>query len=308
MADEWVVLDFETASTRGTPCQLAAVRCREGTEIDALQSYIFQPSDAFDPFNMALHGITPQVVADAPPWSEVVEILIQFAGGAPLVAHNAPFDLGVIRDACDTCGLPWPGLRYACTLSISRQVWPGLSSYSLLLLCAALEITGIQGHHHEALYDARLAAAVLRRALVAREAPTLSDLLERLHVRYGELTVDGWYGSHLRPLSAGDIAVNEDADRASPFYGKRIVFTGALAMVRRDAWRLTASAGGTPEESVTKKTDYLVCGLQDVWKLAAGETKSQKLRKAEQLHAGGQPIEILTERDFFRMLESIEAA
>ena len=73
-------------------------------------------------------------------------------------------------------------------------------------------------------------------------------------------------------------------------------------MVRREAWNLVAAAGGTPQDGVTKKTDFLVCGYQDLWKLAAGESKSHKLRRAEELHADGQSIEILTERDFFRML------
>jgi DNA polymerase-3 subunit epsilon len=73
-------------------------------------------------------------------------------------------------------------------------------------------------------------------------------------------------------------------------------------MVRRQAWELVAAVGGTPQAGVTKKTDFIVCGYQDLWKLAAGETKSHKLRRAEELHAAGQPIEIVGERDFYRML------
>lgn len=120
---------------------------------------------------------------------------------------------------------------------------------------------------------------------------------------------DGWYGcrSRAHALAASAIPVNTDADTDLPFYGKHVAFTGELAMVRREAWQHVAACGGTPQDGVTKKTDYLVCGYQDAWKLAAGETKSHKLRKAEELHAGGQPIEILTERDFFRMLHETEA-
>ena len=71
------------------------------------------------------------------------------------------------------------------------------------------------------------------------------------------------------------------------------VWAGALAIVRSQAWELAGSVGGTPQNGVTK-TDFLVCGYQDLWKLAAGETKSHKLRHAEELHAAGQPIEVLT--------------
>lgn len=82
------------------------------------------------------------------------------------------------------------------------------------------------------------------------------------------------------------------------------MFTGELAMVRRDAWRLVAERGGIPADNVTKRTDYLVCGYQDLLRLADGETKSHKFRRAEELRADGHAIEFLTERDFFEMLHS----
>ncbi|HLG09667.1 MAG TPA: exonuclease domain-containing protein [Gaiellaceae bacterium] len=105
MADSWVVIDFETASGRGTPCQVAALRMQDGIALDAFSTYVFQPADSFDGFNVSLHGITPDMVSAAPPWPCVAEGLLEFANGAPFVAHYAPFDVGVIRDACDICEL-----------------------------------------------------------------------------------------------------------------------------------------------------------------------------------------------------------
>lgn len=305
--NDWIVVDFETASTRGTPCQVAALRFRDGVEVDNLTSYIFQPAEWFDGFNMSLHGITPEMVEDAPPWPVICERLVGFAGGAPFVAHYAPFDMGVVRDACDLCELDWPELRYTCTVSISRMVWPGLSSYSLPLLCSELGVPVDRTRYHEALYDSRLASEVLRRAIAAKGATGLSDLLDKTWIRSGEIAPDGWFGSHVRSLTAQSIPEADlHADPESPFYGKVVVFTGELAMVRRNAWQLIAEAGGQPADSVTKKTNVLVCGYQDMIKLADGETKSSKLRRAEALHAEGQPIEILTERDFFRSLGGID--
>jgi DNA polymerase III epsilon subunit-like protein len=301
---EWVIVDFETASVRGTPCQMGAVRYRDGQEIDALESFIFQPPELFNSFNIALHGITPETVEDAPHWPDARAQLLTFAGDAPLVAHNAPFDIGVVRDASDRWSLEWPTLRYACTLCLARRVWPGLNSYSLLLLCATLGIAADQRHAHDALNDARLAGAVLRAAIGQSQAEGLDDLLDRVGVIFGDVRPDGWYGCHARALAASMIEPNPDADPDSVFYEKTVAFTGELAMVRREAWQLVAAAGGTPQDGVTKKTDFLVCGYQDVWKLAAGESKSHKLRRAEELHADGQPIEILIERDFFRMLSA----
>jgi DNA polymerase-3 subunit epsilon len=300
--DDWVLVDFETASTRGTPCQVGAVRYKDGQEIAALESFIFQPEQLFHSFNVALHGITPATVADAPHWPDARSQLLEFAGEAPLVAHNAPFDIGVVRDASDHWGLEWPTLRYACTLCIARHLWPGQRSYSLLLLCGTLGIAAEPRRAHDALNDARLAGSILRNAIDAEGARDLDELLDRVGVVFGELSPDGWNGCHVRALAASAIQPADDADPGSPLYGKAVTFTGELAMVRREARHLVAAAGGTPQDGVTKKTNFLVCGYQDVWKLAAGESKSHKLRRAEELHADGQPIEILTERDFFRML------
>ena len=298
----WVVIDFETASNRGTPCQLGAIRFEDGREVDSFETLIFQPANLFDAFNIALHGITPQAVANAPKWPDARARLLDFAAGTPLIAHNAPFDMGVIRDASDMWEIGWPTVSYACTLTLSRRIWPGQSSYSLLLICSTLGIPIDLDRAHEALADARLAGALLSHALADAPAASLEELLDHVGVTLGRIEPDGWFGCHARARAAHDVEVNHDASPESPFYEKNICFTGALAMVRSQAWQLVASVGGTPQDGVTKKTDFLVCGYQDVLKLAAGETKSHKFRRAEELHAAGQPIELLTERDFYRML------
>jgi len=301
--DDWIVLDFETASTRGTPCQVAAIRMRSGEEADVFTTLIFQPPDLFDAFNIALHGIEPRDVRNAPRWPEVKDELCRFIAGSPCVAHYAPFDMGVIRDACDGSSCPWPTIDYACSVSIARHVWPGFPSYSLFILCEELGIATDGGRHHEALFDVRLAAEIVRRALTDRRTDSLATLLTDLYIVYGEIRPDAWRPALLK-LRAADLQSNAEADADSPFYGKTVAFTGELAMVRRQAWQLIAQRGGQPADGVTKNTDFLVCGYQDLYKLADGETKSSKLRRAEQLRAAGQLIEIIGERDFFRMVNA----
>lgn len=88
-------------------------------------SHLMQPPvgyDQFAPFNVALHGITPQMVADAPRFAEIWPLILEYIGDSVVVAHNAAFDLGVIRDACSVSGLPWPSMRYACTLVCPTHV------------------------------------------------------------------------------------------------------------------------------------------------------------------------------------------
>jgi hypothetical protein len=60
---------------------------------------------------------------------------------------------------------------------------------------------------------------------------------------------------------------------------------------------------GCPGGGGTRKTEILVTGFQDLTRLAAGESKSGKLRKAEKLQGDGREIEIITEGDLVRLLQ-----
>ena len=91
-------------------------------------------------------------------------------------------------------------------------------------------------------------------------------------------------------------------DGDGPLVGETIVFTGALTFPRRAAADRAHGLGAVVEPSVTKHTTLLVVGDQDLTKLA-GQTKSGKHRKAEQLIASGQPIRILAESDFMAFQE-----
>lgn len=84
------------------------------------------------------------------------------------------------------------------------------------------------------------------------------------------------------------------------------MFTGSLAIPRRNAADMAATVGFSVNSTVTKKTNYLVVGDQDISKLA-GKEKSSKHVKAEQLISKGQNIRILMESDFQKLVESLDA-
>lgn len=138
-------------------------------------------------------------------------------------------------------------------------------------------------------------------------------------MRIGALHTDGWrscrskkivYKSHHtqgeKTPSLRNIGINDDADPAHPLFGQVVVFTGSISIPRADAWQLVANIGAIPKDGLSKKTNYLVLGEQDLSKLKPGETKSSKQREAEVLKAAGSQIEIIDERDFFSLLEPEE--
>ena len=120
----FTAIDFETANSyRGSPCSVGLVKVRAGTIVDERHWLIRppEPVDWFEPFNVSLHGISPEMVADAPRWEIALPGILDFIGGDIVVAHNAGFDIGVIRYACAVDNIPWPDLRFLCTLVLARH-------------------------------------------------------------------------------------------------------------------------------------------------------------------------------------------
>ena len=114
MSLSFVALDFETANSfRGSPCAVGMVRVLDGEVVETRRLLMRPPSsvDGFDDFNIGLHGITPAMVKGEPRFRDRLPEIVAFVGDLPVVAHNAAFDLGVIRDACDESNVRWPTLE-----------------------------------------------------------------------------------------------------------------------------------------------------------------------------------------------------
>src|SRR5690554_1920582 len=173
---------------------------------------------------------------------------------------------------------------------VARRAWAECASrgYGLANVC---RLIGYEFQHHNALEDAKAAGHIM---LAAME-------------RTG-LDLDGWLTRVKQPIdpSSGSsgAAVQRDGNPEGSLQGEVIVFTGALAIPRREAADLAASVGCEVDSGVTKKTTLLVVGDMDVQRLA-GHSKSSKHRKAEDLTAKGQPIRIIRETDFRELVSLV---
>lgn len=261
--------------------------------------------DDFDDFNVALHGITKAMVRGEPHFAARLPQILEFIGDLPVVAHNAAFDTGCLRDACDASGIAWPTLQYACSLVFARATYD-LLSYSLPW---AAEAAGfLLDDHHQPEADAVASARIMLDIAARRGADDWPALLQDIHAVFGRVSPEGWTGSHR--LWSGDRALlpspNPAADPEHPFYGREMVFTGTLsAMTRTQAWSLVAECGATPAAGVTKRTSILVVGYQDARKLRPGARLSAKAQKAADLRAKGRAIEVMPEDDFFQSLGEV---
>lgn len=102
-----------------------------------------------------------------------------------------------------------------------------------------------------------------------------------------------------------------DFDENHPFYGKTVVFTGALKnedgskLIRKDAMQTVVNLGGRVSEAINIYTDYLVIGQLELSKLKEGETRSSKIIKAEKLMSQGYDLKIIGTKEFLELTSSV---
>jgi DNA polymerase-3 subunit epsilon len=118
----------------------------------------------------AVHGLSLDFLADKPLFAEIAHDLIAFLGDAPLVAHNAAFDLGFLNAELERIKLaPLPRARLVDTLLLARRKYPGAQN-RLDDLCLRFRIDNSRRTKHGALLDAELLAEVYLELIEARQA------------------------------------------------------------------------------------------------------------------------------------------
>ncbi|MFC3038765.1 3'-5' exonuclease [Virgibacillus xinjiangensis] len=185
-----VSIDFETANEkRFSPCAVGVVVANE-YEIEEEYYRLINPLMPFNRFNTRIHGITERDVEDAPTFAEMWPELNHFLTGQLVVAHNASFDMSVIRQTLDHYNLEYPEMDYLCTANISKKVWPELQNHKLNTVA---EHHGISFEHHHALEDARVAAKVFMQALRSYETDEVDDLLAKCRMSKGRIYERGYH-------------------------------------------------------------------------------------------------------------------
>ncbi|HEY5540831.1 MAG TPA: 3'-5' exonuclease, partial [Coriobacteriia bacterium] len=133
---EWVAIDFETSNEqRDSACALGLAVVRDG-EVTKTAAWLIRPPEMrFDWRCTRVHGIRARDVVDAPEFPDVWLEVSEYLGDGRLLAHNASFDIAVLRTMLAAYGLEAPELRYACTLAMSRRAWPDLPRHRLDTMC-----------------------------------------------------------------------------------------------------------------------------------------------------------------------------
>lgn len=183
---DFTAIDFETAnSSPASACSVGLVRVRDG-QVVATAGWLIRPPaghDEFQEWNTRIHGIRAHDVRAAATWVDQFDRLCEFAGADVLVAHNAGFDLNVLRRASEATGSECPPYRSLCSLQVARKVYD-LDSYRLPKAAEAAGFTGFS--HHDALADALACAHIVMDAARRTASPDIFGLAAALSLRVTE--------------------------------------------------------------------------------------------------------------------------
>jgi DNA polymerase-3 subunit epsilon len=153
----FTALDFETAD-KLIPCELGVCVVRNGIIVET-RSWLIKPScyPYMNYWNENIHGISTQDLADTPYFDAVWKEIEPYINGNLLVAHNAAFDVSVLRYILNYYEINSPTADYLCSVNLARRMWPDMDSHRLDALCRRF---GIIFRHHRAGADAEACARI----------------------------------------------------------------------------------------------------------------------------------------------------
>ena len=158
------VIDFETTGlspAMGDRATEIAIVMMEGDQVVDRYQSLMNAGVRISSFIEAYTGISNEMIATAPKAGQVMAEASRFVAGRPMAAHNASFDRRFWSAELERIDQPAPE-PFACTLLLSRRLYPQAPNYKLGSL-AAFHALATSGRAHRAMADAEVAAALLGR-------------------------------------------------------------------------------------------------------------------------------------------------
>lgn len=172
---EFVIFDIETtglSAVNDAITEIGAIKIKDGEVIDTF-SQLINPERNIPEFIINLTGITDEMVANEPTIHEVIPLFKEFIGDSVLVAHNASFDVGFIRQKMRLNNL-YLSNPVIDTLELARATFPNLKNHKLNNLAKHLSVN--LENHHRAVDDAKATKDIFIKILDLLKEKGITDL------------------------------------------------------------------------------------------------------------------------------------
>lgn len=304
MTPSFVLFHVETINEdQNAVCHMILIPVVDGIP-QAPQEFFFNPESSF---LRVMSGITDSQVKSFPTfalqWPKVQDVFNQFEMA---VCSAEGYSARALYNTLTRLGIPFSPIRYCNAKAICRRTLNEVS-YSLDYLSYKLYGDTIQSYEPERIAQRWCDLAI--KGLDGVSELSLADYLSAAKIQPGEIAQVSFTPSLCKrdyskrnPSTFDPSSVAVDADPINPFYGMNVVFTGKMETMKRDDARAAVvRIGGQAPERLTKETDYLVVGVQDL-RVVGEKGLSGKMKTAAKYKEKGLPIEIIDEQDFLSML------
>ncbi|WP_341423451.1 PolC-type DNA polymerase III [Anaerotruncus rubiinfantis] len=188
--DEMIVFDLETTGLSAATeriTEIGAVKIRAGEVVERFDTFV-NPERTIPPQITQLTGITDEDVRGAPLEAEALEQFYAFIGNpkAVLIAHNAPFDMGFLRQAARRSKLP---CEYSAidTVILSRSLFPELKKHKLDIVAKHLGLG--EFNHHRACDDAEMLARIFLKMCEILKTEKACNTIEKINTSLASVDV-----------------------------------------------------------------------------------------------------------------------
>lgn len=309
---DFITIDFETANNNNnSACSMGLVVVKDLEIIESKYFLIQPPIMSFNDINIKIHGIMAKDVKDKPKFPEIWNEIKHYFVNNIIIAHNAQFDMSVLKSLQLEYNLIIPDFFYMDSMTISTKACDGEIKKTL---DARAEALGVElKNHHNALDDTITCANIVIETVKRCNKKSFQSFINVYsslnQKQFSELKYQQYFK---KSRSFDSVKISEietnciTADCNNPFYGKNVVFTGVLSKYgRKESMQMIADLGGIIKSGVSSKTDYLVVGEQDE-SIVGDDGMSKKEEKAYELIENGQDLIILDEDEFYELLEEIQ--
>jgi len=309
---DFITIDFETANNNNySACSVGICAVKEFNIVKKDYFLIKPPTQHFRHENTDIHGLVYDDVKNSPTFDVIWNYISHyFTGQYFVIAHNAKFDMSVLKCCLSYYNIPIPNFSYIDSVSIAHSTY-NFKGNSLEDCAGAFNIT--ISNHHNALSDAEVTAIIVIESLKRQNKFNLWNLIntnpelqQKVHQFY-YLTESTQFRTF--PLSKFEkikisefVATTSEFDTTHPLYGKNCVLTGEFTMLsKHEIAQELVNLGAVLKSSVSSKTDYLFFGKQDK-RIVGEDGLSQSEEKAHELLSQGKDIKILNEEALIELL------
>lgn len=306
---DFIAIDFETANhKRCSACTLGISIYKNNINVDN-KYFTFKPYPfEFDEINLNITGLKVSDFENLPNFEEIWDAIEPYFNNALVFAHNASFDINVLKQTLDIYNIPYPNFDFCCTYLMSKVKFENLQNYKLDTIANILELNTFE--HHNALEDAIVCGKI---ANIYIKNKNTDDVRNDFQIEFGHLDNKSYYNCKIpseyyvnnnfsyrkynQQASLENINKYRNLFINNSFlYKKNIVITGDFDLFNRnELTELLKLSDCNIKASVSKKTNILLVG--DLKSLTS------KYKQAQDLISNGCDIQIINEQSLMEHLE-----